>query len=159
MAEMAAPAALAAEQKGGKGKLLAIVALVVVLAGGAAAYVFMGSSGGEAAAEAPAEPVAPVEGAVIDVTTMTVNLGGGAQQYARVGFAVVLNETAEASVVEGRFALLKDAALTRISTYTAEQLLSPVGMSSLRDDLTAAAQEVWPEGEVLRVALTELIVQ
>lgn len=162
MAEAAAPAVVTAtEPQKGKLKtiLVAVIALGII---GAAAYVFLlggSSTTDEAAAEPEPAEVAVADGEVIDVATMTVNLAGGSEQYARVGFAVVLSAEADPSAVEARFALLKDAALTRISGYAAADLLSPEGLAGLRLDLTEAAGEVWPDGEVNRVVLTELIVQ
>jgi flagellar basal body-associated protein FliL len=152
--QLEAPAAPPEEgkKKGGKKKFIFIALFLVLGAGG---YMFM--SGGSA----PEEPVSeePVEGAVIDGATMTVGLAGETPSLARVSFAVVLSEGADSAAVGNRIQILQDAALTTISGYTAAELRTVEGLDRLRADLTARALEVYPDGEVLRVVLTEVIVQ
>lgn len=132
-----------------------LLALVVLLAaGGAAAWFFLLGGG-----EEPAGDQAPVDGPVVDVEQMTANLAGPEIHYARFAFAVVLAEGKVAGDVEPRFALLKDAALSEVQQLTTAQLLTPDGADHLRTRLTERAQEIYPDGEVLRVVLTELIVQ
>jgi flagellar basal body-associated protein FliL len=58
-----------------------------------------------------------------------------------------------------RFPLLKDRVLDIMSGFTAAQLLAPGGLDQVRERLSAEAQEVWPDGEVMRVLVTELLVQ
>lgn len=155
------------EKKGGKKKLIMIVVpAVLVLAGGG--YFMMGGGGdpeAEAAAAAAAEAEAaanPVEGEVIEIGKMTVSLMTEPEEplrYARVGLAVVLSETADSAFVGGRVPLLQDSALTVISGMSADDLRTPTGMNEVRDLLTAQALEIFPDGDVIRVVLTELIVQ
>ena len=149
----AAPPPVEEKKKGGKKKLILVVVLLAALGGG---YFFMfgGSS-------APEEPVStePVEGAVIDGATMTVGLTGEGNSLARVSFAVVLSEGADSAVVGNKIQILQDAALTTISQYTAPDLRSVEGLDRLRAELTERALEIYPDGEVIRVVLTEVIVQ
>lgn len=140
-------------------RLLLIAAGVAALAlVGAGAYLFLGS-GAPAAAEAPASPPPTEEGAVLEVTTLTANLAGPDLRYARVGFAAVLAADAAPDAVEDRLPLLTDAALTVLGSFSAEDLLASGGRDRLRTELTAQAHDLWPDGEVLRVVLTELTVQ
>jgi flagellar protein FliL len=136
-------------------KLLLIVAAVVALAGGGGAFVLLtGEAGAEEAAEAP-----PEEGAVVAVADLTANLAGAEVHYAKVGFSAILAVGADEAAVTARFALLRDAAISELSTFEAAHLRSTAGMDELRNRLTARAQEVYPDGEVVRVVLTELLVQ
>lgn len=151
----------------GGGRVNTILLVVVVLFAGAAAYgLFLKPTPAPAAAEdaAAAEPTPeaspePVEGEVIDVATMTINLAGEDLRYARLGFAVVLESMADPAGVAGRFPLLKDAAITEVSTFTPDELRTSDGVARLRSTLSEEAVELFPDGEVLRVVLTELIVQ
>lgn len=146
-------------EKKGKGKLIMIVVGAVVVLGGG--YFFLGGGGGgEAEAEdAVTTTTVPVEGMVIEADTMTVNLADEDGRYARITFAVVLPVGADSGAVGQRMPLLKDAALTVMSTYTADDLYGADGLTRLRDELTEAAMTVYEEGEVLRVVLTEVLVQ
>jgi len=78
---------------------------------------------------------------------------------ARVGFALVLAEGADSAAVGNRIQLLQDAALTTISQFTSAELRSTEGLDRLRGELTTRAHEIWVDGEVVRVVLTEVIVQ
>ena len=148
---------------GGKKKLLMIVLpAVLVLAGGG--YFMMGGSDDAEAAEAEAEAAAAdeevVEGEVIEVGKMTVNLADEEElRYARVGIAVVLSETADSAVVGTKIPLVQDAAITVIAGMSSDDLRTPSGIEALRSTLTARAVEMFPDGDVVRVVLTEMIIQ
>lgn len=144
-------------KKGGKGKLIGIVGGVVVLLG-AVYFLFLGGGGGEEEA-GPTTTTIPVEGAVIEVDEMTITLSDDPVRYARLKFAVVLPEGGDSTVVGDRVPVLKDAVLEVVSGYYAAELVGPEALTVLRDDLTASALEVFTEGEVLRVVLTEVLVQ
>ena len=145
-------------KKGGKKKIVIGVAALAI-AGGAYFFLFAGSPPPEdpAAATTTTEPT---EGAVIEVGTLTANLADTDDlRYARVTFAVVLDANADSAAVGTRVPLLQDAALDVVSDYTAAELAGSDGIGNLRDDLSAQAQELFVDGEVLRVVLTEVIVQ
>ncbi|MEX0835330.1 MAG: flagellar basal body-associated FliL family protein [Nitriliruptor sp.] len=136
-------------------KLLFIGIVVAVLLAGAASYVLV--LGPDAAAD-EAVPVVE-EGAVIEVGTLTTNLAGTPAQYARVGVALVLSADADQSEVTARFPLVKDAAIAEIGRHAAASLQGEEGLEPLRRGLTERIQAVYPDGEVVRIALTELLVQ
>jgi flagellar FliL protein len=144
-------------KKKGKGKLIGIIGGVLVLLG-AVYFLFLGGGGGEDEAGVTTTTV-PVEGPVIEVDQMTVTLADIPVRYARLKFAVVLPEGGDTSVVGDRVPVLKDAVLDVVSGYTASELMGPDALSTLRERLTASALSVFTEGEVLRVVLTEVLVQ
>jgi flagellar basal body-associated protein FliL len=144
-------------EKGGKGKLIGMIGGVVVLLG-AGYFLFLGGGGGDAEAGATTTTV-PVEGAVIESDQMTVTLADDPVRYARITFAVVLPEGGDSTIVGERMPLLKDAALDVVSGLTAAELIGPEGLDELREQLTSKALEVYDEGQVLRVVLTEVLVQ
>ncbi len=90
---------------------------------------------------------------------MTVNILGEEGRFARVGFAVVLDATAISSAVGNKTPLMRDAALTILTGYGSEDLQSQAGMERLRAELTNEIVALFPDGEVIRVVLTELLVQ
>lgn len=148
--------AAADAKKGGSKKIVMIVVGLAVLGVGAKMTVLKGKS---EAAE-PKE-VEPVEGEVIDVGSLTVNLADGERHYARVGIGLVLNATAPHEGVEHHVPIFKDAAITAITKHTSAQLRSSEGREALRHELMEAAHEVWhePKDTVLKIVLTELLIQ
>lgn len=137
------------------------IAIGVLLLGGAWFFFLKPAPEAAEASEAaePAAPVVAVEGEIAEVGTMTVNLSSEQLSFARVGVALVLAEGGVASEVEPRFALFRDKAISEIAQWGPADLRTPAGHQLLRDGLSEAALEVWPDGGVLRVVLTELLVQ
>lgn len=152
-----APTAPEAPAPRGRRRLLVIVLCgVAVLLGGGAAYVL--TTGGADAATTE-EPPPVEEGEIVEVGTLTTNLAGPTQQYARVGVALVLAAGADTSAVEADLALVKDAVISEISRHGAADLQGHEGVAALRTGLTEAVGDLFEEDTVVRVALTELLVQ
>ena len=145
------------EKSGGKKKLVMIVVPIVVVIAGAAGFFLRGGDTAEAAVPTTTVPI--VEGEVIEVDTMTVNLVGEEGRYARVGFAVVLDSTAESGAVGMKVPLMRDATLTVMTGFDSTELQTAAGMERLRQELSDAIVAIFPDGEVIRAVLTELIVQ
>ena len=150
------------KEKGGKKKLIMIILPVILVVGGGA-YFMMGGGGEADAAEAEEEAAAAEEtgeGEVIEVGKMTVNLADEDEdRYARVGIAVVMAELGDSALVGGKIPLIQDAALTVIAGMHADDLRTPAGIEQLRSTLTERAQEIFPDGDVVRIVLTEMIIQ
>ncbi|MCP4309125.1 MAG: flagellar basal body-associated FliL family protein [bacterium] len=144
-------------KKGGKGKLIGIIGGVVVLLG-AVYFLFLGGGGGDAEAGVTTTTVV-VEGAVIEVDEMTVTLTDDPIRYARLSFAVVLPMGGDSAAVGDRVPVLKDAVLDVMSGYAAADLVGPEALAVLRDELTESALDVYEDGEVIRVVLTEVLIQ
>ena len=143
-------------EKGGKKKMVMIVVPVLAVVG------FMAKSTllkGKAADAKEAKPAAPVEGDIVDVGSLTVNLADVDKHYARVGIALVLNATAHSEEIVNKVPLLKDEAITKIGAHTSAELRTAEGQEKLREELKEATEHVWHEDEVLRVALTEILIQ
>lgn len=153
---VAAPAEEEAEEtkKGGKLKLI-IIAVVAIALGGVAAKMFLLSPA--PVDEGPPPP--PEEGAVVTIGQMTTSLAGEGNSYARVELAAVTNAEADATMLEEKFPLMRDEALTVLMGFSAQQLKTVEGADQLRAALSERAQEVWDEEEVLRIVLTDLLVQ
>lgn len=139
----------------GRRLLMALLAGVGVLIVGSVAYwLLLGPSDGEEAADEP-----PEEGPVVEIAELTANLAGEDLRYVRVSMAVVLQEGVEVPVVERRFPILKDAALGELTAMSADDLRSSGGLDDFRTRMTEHAQDAYPDGEVLRVLITEMVVQ
>lgn len=144
-------------KKGGKGKLIGIIGGVVVLLG-AVYFLFLGGGGGDVEAGVTTTTVV-VEGAVIEVDEMTVTLTDDPIRYARVSFAVVLPMGGDSAAVGDRVPVLKDAVLDVMSGYAVADLVGPEALGILRAELTESALGVYEDGEIIRVVLTEVLVQ
>jgi flagellar basal body-associated protein FliL len=149
--------AVAEEAKKGKGKLIGIVGGVVVLLG-VVYFMFLGGGGGDAEAGVTTTTL-PSEGAVIEADQMTITLADDPVRYARITFAVVLPEGGDSAAVGERMPVLKDGVLDVVAGMTAADLVGTEALTALRESLTEKALEVYAEGEVLRVVLTEILVQ
>jgi flagellar basal body-associated protein FliL len=125
---------------------------------GAVYFLFLGGGGGDAEAAVTTTTI-PAEGSVIEGDQMTVTLSDYPIRYARLTFAVVLPEGGDSAVIGDKMPLLKDAVLDVVSPMTAAELIGPGALDGLRADLTEKALEIFTEGEVLRVVLTEVLVQ
>ncbi|HEY4937760.1 MAG TPA: flagellar basal body-associated FliL family protein [Actinomycetota bacterium] len=143
-------------KKKGKGKI--VIILVVVLVAGIGAK-FTVLSGGKASGKAtPAPAPTPTPGVVIDLGTMTINLADPGR-YALVGLAVELGPTGTAEKFTPEMPLLKDATVRKLAGWTAAKLLTAAGQEDVRTQLTDQAQLLFGKDSVVKVLLTELIVQ
>jgi flagellar basal body-associated protein FliL len=114
---------------------------------------------GKADAKEVEKPAEVLEGEIVDIGSLTVNLADRDRHYVRVGIALVLSATAVKEEVVNRVPLLKDAAITKIGAHSSAELRTLEGQEALRKELAEAANHVWEGEEVLRVALTEILVQ
>lgn len=142
--------------------LMPILIAVAVLGAGFGGFTAAGGLSGEESAgegESAGEAVTePEEGEVVEIGQLTVSLDDSETRYARVGLAVVLNSEAVVEEVEGRFPLLKDAAVLSIAGRSPDDLRSREGLEDLKASLSEIASDIYPDGEVLRVILVEAIV-
>jgi len=136
-----------APAKGGKKKLLLILAVVLVAAAGAA-YFFL-FSGGSAEAEEP------VEGEVLVIEPVAVNLAGGG--YLKIGLALQFAEGAGGGHGSGPDGT--KATDLVISTFSQAQ---PADVNGAREALKEALEQKIIEayhGEVMEIRYTEYVTQ
>lgn len=144
-------------EKGGSKKKLMIGGGVAALA--VVGYLFLGGGGGDPEAAEATTTTVVVEGAVIESDEMTVNLADSTVRYARIKVGLVLPVDGDSTTIGERMPILKDSILGVVGRYDAATLLEPDTLDELRRRFTDEANEVWTEGEVLRVVITELLVQ
>lgn len=138
-----------------KSRLLIPLLVLALGSAGFGGYVLGAQNAGAAV---PSDEVEPAEGEVVEVGVLTVTLAGAGSNYARVGLAVVLAEGLGPDAVSGRLPLVKDAAISVLAGKTPDDFRTPGALARLRRQLTDIAREIYPDGEVLRVVLTEAIV-
>ena len=150
-----------AEEQGGSKKKFIIIGAVVAVA--AVGYFMFGGGGGEVPEEdmVAEEDMEPVEGEVIEIGKMTIVLAdeGESLRYARVGLAVVMSELGDSGVVGTKVSLIQDAAITVMSEMTSAELRGAEGATLARERLTEEVLKIFPDGDVVRVVLTEMILQ
>jgi len=156
MAMDVAAAQQGAAKKKGKGKLIVIVA-VAMLAGGVGAK-FTVLSSGKAGTPKPVPTPTPTPGPVIDLGDLTINLAEPSR-YALVGLAVELGKTADPATITSQMPLLKDAGVRKLNGMPAATLLSQAGQDEVRAELTDQAQQIFGKDKIVRVLLTEVVVQ
>lgn len=168
-----APADAGATKKGKKGKAKKekgrsnLVPAVVLAVGIAAGGWFMGGSGGsgaEASTETTAEPEI-VEGPLLTVEPMTVNLAGG--QYLRLGVSFQMTDAYE-DAVEGehggeQFAhhdasRVQDLLISTLGGRAAADLGDAAGRAEVKEELLHAVDEVF-DGAVMEIYFTEFVIQ
>ena len=142
-----------APQRGKKRLLVIGVLLVVLLGGGAAGWFLL------LAPDAEAIEASPEEGTILTLEPLTTTLGQSGLRHARVGIAVVLADGVDPLPITEKQALLKDALLREVATMDADRLRSAEGSEQLRSQLSRDARAIWGDDVVLRVVLTELLVQ
>ncbi len=136
-----------------KVRLIAVLLVVALAAAGGLKMTVLSPS------EAATEEVVPEEGEIVAIGEMTTSLAGGGSHYVRVQLAAVLNATADPTAAEERFPLMRDRALGVLMGFTADELRTVEGAERLRTTLTQEAQTVWDDDQVLRIVLTDLLVQ
>lgn len=139
--------------RGGSKLRLALIGVSVVLATAAAVWFLVLAPDAEAA-DVPLE-----EGEIVSLEPQTTTLGEARLHHARVALAVVLVEGVDPAIVTPKAALLQDALLRELATMDADGVRSSAGSDGLRDRLTEDARLIWDEDQVVRVVLTELLVQ
>ncbi|HXF73247.1 MAG TPA: flagellar basal body-associated FliL family protein [Actinomycetota bacterium] len=143
-------------KRGWKRRLVVLAVILATMAAGSSVLLGGAAEDREAGADVAQESK---EGEVIEVEPLTVNLAEPGLHYARVGLGLVLAEGANAEEVTARLALLKDVLISTVASFRSRTLVTVAGQEELRRALTRVAHEVYGEGTVLRVVLTELVVQ
>jgi flagellar basal body-associated protein FliL len=145
-----------AAKKKGKGKLVAIVIAAMLVGGVGAKFTVLSS--GKAGTPKPTPTPTPTPGPVIDLGDLTINLAEPSR-YALVGLAVELGKTADPATITTQMPLLKDAGVRKLNGLPAATLLSSAGQDTVRAELTDQAQQIFGKDKIVRVLLTEVVVQ
>jgi len=145
-----------AAKKQGKGKLIGIVIAAMLIGGVGAKFTVLSS--GKAGTPKPTPTPTPEPGEVIDLGDLTINLAEPSR-YALVGLAVELGKTADPAKITTQMPLLKDAGVRKLNGLSAATLISSAGQDQVRAELTDQAQQIFGKDKIVRVLLTEVVVQ
>jgi flagellar FliL protein len=137
----------AVKPAGKKKKLLMLAALGLMMSAGMGGYLMLGSG------DAPAEAAKPVEGAVLELSPITINLNDG--HYLKVGLALQTTIDVEE---EPNGAKALDLAIDQFSEYSMSELASGEGRRGAKEKLREHVTEAY-EGEVMDVYFTEFVMQ
>jgi flagellar FliL protein len=173
-----------AEGGGGKKKLIIIiaaVALIVIIGGGAAAFLLMGGKHEEDPAAAAADGHAPAAdahgakdtkkaaaggahpgtiGPVFMVKDMVINLvSEGGSRFCKVGIGLELDNPKMEPEMTKREALIKDVMITVISKKTPEELMTPKGQDSIKQEIMDAINDTLKDGRITKVYFTMFLIQ
>ncbi len=106
----------------------------------------------------PAEPD-PVEGEIVEMEEMILNIGGEGSGYLRIGLALILEEGTSAADFESESAIAKDVAIQYLSSLSDDQLRSAEGRQQAKDELSLLLREAYGGEKVVRVLFTALVMQ
>ncbi len=100
-------------------------------------------------------------GTLVDLQEIVVTLAGDSARprYLRLGVNI---ETADEEIkmeLDAKRPQLRDAVIMALSDKTAAMLSTPEGKKRLREEIFSRASELSPEGGVLNVFFTDLVVQ
>lgn len=149
------------EGKGKKGKNKKVMMIGAVALAGAAYKFVLAPAPSDAAAEGEAAAEEEVvEGDVAPVPELVVNLADTDQvHYVRVGVAVVLAEGIDPGAFETQLPKVSDVVIDIISSKTFDEVRGAGATVELKDEISEATREVFPEGEVVRVIFTTFVTQ
>jgi len=162
----------ASEKKGGilenKALLLGIIVVVQVgLAIGLTQFLIVPKLGvQDAGMEAGANPEAkpadmPKMGVLVNLEDIVVTLASdpAKPRYLRININVEVPNQMVAEVVASRLPQLRDLVIMTLSDKTAEQISTPEGKKGLRDEIFRRMDEKMPEGTLMNIYFSDLVVQ
>ncbi len=101
----------------------------------------------------------PIEGEIIELPEMVINIEDDSVTFLRIGVAIVLEEGTLAADFEGESAIAKDIILNDLSGRSAEELRSPLGKQLVKDTLSNELRAAYGDEKVIRVLFTVLVMQ
>ncbi len=116
-------------------------------------------AGTEAVSEEAAEM--PEMGALVGLEEIIVTLAGDSKRprYLRINVNIEVKDQLTADIVMTRLPQLRDVVIMVLSDKTAEELSHPAGKKGLRDEIFRRLDEKMPEGILMNVYFSDLVVQ
>lgn len=145
------------EEGGGKKKLIMIVGAVALL-GGVYNFVLKSDPPPDEMAMVEEEELEPIEGEIVELPEMVVNIEDDEIKYVRVGVALILEEGTLAADFEAESAIAKDMVLDIFSSKTAEELRGD-NKQKVRDEISEKVREAYGDEKVVRALITTLVMQ
>ena len=152
------------EKKGKDPKMMAIGGLVVaglvyqfVLKPAPADPAAAAAGAGDAAAVVTTVPI--VEGEILELPEMVLNIDDTEVTYLRIGVAIVLEEGVTSKDFELESAIAKDILVTELTQLNSAELHDPVRLQEIKDALSAQIRTAYGEAKVVRILFTSLVMQ
>ncbi len=120
------------------------------------------NAGMEAEAALEADPKEmPEMGVLVNLEDIVVTLVSDPSQprYLRININVEVPNQLVADVVASRLPQLRDLVIMALSDKTAEQISTPEGKKGLRDEIFRRMDEKMPEGTLMNIYFSDLVVQ
>lgn len=112
---------------------------------------------------AVADPVAemPEMGVLVNLEDIVVTLVSDPKKprYLRININVEVPNQLVADVVSSRLPQLRDLVIMTLSGKTPEQISTPEGKKGLRDEIFRRMDEKMPEGTLMNIYFSDLVVQ
>ena len=148
------------EEEGGGGKKKIIMAVVGLAAlGGVYNFVLKPSPPPDELADVEEAEPEIIEGDIVELDEMILNIGGDSPGFLRIGIAIVLDDATPAADFEAESAIAKDVAVQYLSSLSQEQLRTEAGRNLAKDELGAMIREAYDDEKVVRVLFTALVMQ
>jgi len=159
------------KKKGGlfenKAIVLGIIVIVqALLAIGLTQFLIVPKLGVQDAAMEGSEVVDPVAempemGVLVNLEDIVVTLAGNTAKprYLRININVEVPNAIVAEVVSSRLPQLRDLVIMTLSDKTALELSTPEGKQGLRDEVFRRIDEKMPEGTLMNIYFSDLVVQ
>ena len=123
----------------------------------------LGVQGAEMNAQPETEAVSemPEMGVLVGLEDVIVTLESGSKKtrYLRITINLEVKDAMVAQVVSTRLPQLRDLVIMSCSGKTPEELASPEGKKALRDEIYRRIDEKMPEGTLMNVYFSDLVVQ
>ena len=146
------------EEGGGKSKKLPMIIGAVVVLG--AVYNFVLKPSPEPMPDEMAMvEVEPIEGEIIELPEVVINIDDDVVSYVRVGVALVLEEGTLAGDFEAEAAIAKDIILDDLSGRTVPELRTPEGKQKVKEEISIKLREAYGDAKVIRMLFTVLVMQ
>ena len=100
-----------------------------------------------------------IEGEIVELDEMILNIGGDDPGFLRIGIAIVLDDVTAAADFEAETAIAKDVAIRYLSSLSQDQLRSEAGQQKAKEELGAMIREAYGDEKVVRILFTALVMQ
>lgn len=153
-----------------KAILLGVIVIVQVLVAiGLTQFLIVPKLGVQAADAAGAQPPADESqvlqpkdmGVLVGLEEIIVTLAGETKRprYLRINVSLEVKNQLTADIVGTRLPQLRDIVIMTLSNKTAEELSHPEGKKGLRDEILRRISEKMPEGSLMNIYFSDLVVQ
>ena len=100
-----------------------------------------------------------VEGPIVTIPELVLNLAGGERHYLRIGAALVLEKGVNPETFAEEVPLASDVLVDVLSEKTPEELSKPGAKTELKAELSEKVREAFEGKKVIRVVFTSFVMQ